>query len=104
MIGKLTTCLRTPHVSSRQAADAIKHLLHLQAEGARATLHLNPVKLYLEAQVRHGGASLCALCIAMHIFFVSASVSVSACVSVSESVCRYGWVWRWLSMSLFAAA
>ena len=51
MIGKLTNTLRLPNVSLRQAADAIKHLLHLQAEGARSTQYLNPVKLYLEAQV-----------------------------------------------------
>lgn len=51
MIGKLTNSLRMPNVSSRQAADAIKHLLHLQAEGARSARNLNPVKLYLEAQV-----------------------------------------------------
>ena len=53
MIGKLTNTLRSPNVSLRQAADAIKHLLHLQAESARSTQSLNPVKLYLEAQVRH---------------------------------------------------
>ena len=58
MIGKLTTSLRSPHVSVRQAADAIKHLLHLQAEGARSALNLNPVKLYLEAQVSHGNQAL----------------------------------------------
>lgn len=51
MIGKLTNSLRLPNVSSRQAADAIKHLLHMQAEGARSARNLNPVKLYLEAQV-----------------------------------------------------
>lgn len=50
-VGKLTTSLRMPHVPPRQAADAIKHLLHLQAEGARSARNLNPVKLYLEAQV-----------------------------------------------------
>ena len=50
-IGKLTNSLRMPHVAPRQAADAIKHLLHLQAEGARSTRNLNPIKLYLEAQV-----------------------------------------------------
>lgn len=50
-IGKLTSCLRMPHMAPRQAADAIKHLLHLQAEGARSTRNLNPIKLYLEAQV-----------------------------------------------------
>lgn len=50
-VGKLTTSLRVPHVPPRQAADAIKHLLHLQAEGARSARNLNPVKLYLEAQV-----------------------------------------------------
>ncbi|KAL3158707.1 hypothetical protein ABBQ32_011445 [Trebouxia sp. C0010 RCD-2024] len=53
MIGKLTNSLRMPNVSSRQAADAIKHLLHLQAEGARSARNLNPVKLYLEAQAGH---------------------------------------------------
>lgn len=50
-IGKLTNSLRMPHAAPRQAADAIKHLLHLQAEGARSTRSLNPIKLYLEAQV-----------------------------------------------------
>lgn len=50
-VGKLTTSLRMPHAPPRQAADAIKHLLHLQAEGARSARNLNPVKLYLEAQV-----------------------------------------------------
>lgn len=52
MTAKLTNCLRAPGVTVRQAADAIKHLLHLHAEGARSTHHLDPVKLYLEAQVR----------------------------------------------------
>ena len=50
-IAKLTNSLRMPHVAPRQAADTIKHLLHLQAEGARSTRNLNPIKLYLEAQV-----------------------------------------------------
>lgn len=51
MTAKLTNSLRAPHVTVRQAADAIKHLLHLHAEGARSVQHLDPIKLYLEAQV-----------------------------------------------------
>lgn len=52
MTAKLTNSLRGADVTVRQAADAIKHLLHLHAEGARSTKNLDPVKLYLEAQVR----------------------------------------------------
>ena len=52
MTAKLTNSLRGADVTVRQAAEAIKHLLHLQAEGARSTNNLDPVKLYLEAQVR----------------------------------------------------
>ena len=52
MTAKLTNSLRAADVTVRQAADAIKHLLHLHAEGARSTKNLDPVKLYLEAQVR----------------------------------------------------
>ena len=52
MTAKLTNSLRAAGVTVRQAADAIKHLLHLHAEGARSTKNLDPVKLYLEAQVR----------------------------------------------------
>ena len=51
MTAKLTNLLRSPHVTVRQAADAMKHLLHLHAEGAHSTLHLDPIKLFLEAQV-----------------------------------------------------
>lgn len=51
MVAKLTNSLRGAQIAPRQAADAMKHLLHLHAEGARACLHLDPVKLYLEAQV-----------------------------------------------------
>ncbi len=51
MTAKLTNSLRAPSATVRQAADAIKHLLHLHAEGARSTQNLDPVKLYLEAQV-----------------------------------------------------
>ena len=51
MVAKLTNSLRGAQISPRQAADAIKHLLHLHAEGARSCQHLDPVKLYLEAQV-----------------------------------------------------
>ena len=51
MTAKLANLLRWSHVTVRQAADAIKHLLHLHAEGARSTRHLDPIKLYLEAQV-----------------------------------------------------
>lgn len=51
MVAKLTNNLRGAQISPRQAAEAVKHLLHLHAEGARACQHLDPVKLYLEAQV-----------------------------------------------------
>ena len=51
MTAKLTNLLRSPQVTVRQAADAMKHLLHLHAEGARSTHHLDPIKLFLEAQV-----------------------------------------------------
>ena len=51
MVAKLTNSLRGMPISPRHAADAIKHLLHLHAEGARSCHHLDPVKLYLEAQV-----------------------------------------------------
>ena len=65
MTAKLTNLLRSPHVTVRQAADAMKHLLHLHAEGARSTHHLDPVKLFLEAQVGIWpaciGSHLCAL-------------------------------------------
>ncbi|KAA6419700.1 MAG: hypothetical protein FRX49_10424, partial [Trebouxia sp. A1-2] len=53
MTAKLTNSLRAAGVTVRQAADAIKHLLHLHAEGARSTKNLDPVKLYLEAQAAH---------------------------------------------------
>ena len=52
MTAKLTNCLRAPGVTVSQAAEAIKHLLHLHAEGARSTHNLDIIKLYLEAQVR----------------------------------------------------
>lgn len=53
MTAKLTNLLRSPYVTVRQAADAMKHLLHLHAEGARSTHHLDPIKLFLEAQTAH---------------------------------------------------
>lgn len=59
MVAKLTNSLRGAQISPRQAADAIKHLLHLHAEGARSCQHLDPVKLYLEAQVGHTSGSKC---------------------------------------------
>ena len=52
MTAKLTNSLRGADVTVRQAAEAMKHLLHLHAESARSTKNLDPVKLYLEAQVR----------------------------------------------------
>ena len=52
MVAKLTNSLRGSPISPGQAADAMNHLLQLHAEGARSCHHLDPVKLYLEAQVR----------------------------------------------------
>lgn len=74
MTAKLTNCLRAPGVTVRQAADAIKHLLHLHAEGARSTHHLDPVKLYLEAQVRLATADVYnhLLCKGIHLAFLAA--------------------------------
>lgn len=51
MAKMLCRTLSTPRTPPAEAVEAIKHLLNLQADGARCAQDLDPVKLYMEAQV-----------------------------------------------------
>ena len=52
----LADMLRAPRCTPAEAQEPIRLLLQLQSDGATALQELNPVKIFLESQVRHGTA------------------------------------------------
>lgn len=57
MSEQLADMLRNPRCTPAEAQEPIRLLLQLQTDGAVAVQALNPVKLFLETQVRHGALS-----------------------------------------------
>ena len=52
MAARLSETLRDASTSPSEAIEAVKHLLTLQADGARCVADCDPLGLYLDAQVR----------------------------------------------------
>jgi hypothetical protein len=52
MVAALATLLKDSRTPPSEAADAIKHVLQLAVDGAASAAALNPVALWVEAQVR----------------------------------------------------
>ena len=52
MAARLSEMLRDASTSPSEAIEAVKHLLTLQADGARCVADCDPLGLYLDAQVR----------------------------------------------------
>ena len=53
MAERLAAVLRDASTSPSRAIEAVKHLLTLQADGARCVAGCDPLGLYLDAQARH---------------------------------------------------
>lgn len=65
MAGTLTAVLRSPRTTPAEAAEAFRHLLLLQAEGAPCLEHSDPIQLYLNTQARTSAA--CTLRCRLHV-------------------------------------
>ena len=57
MAERLAAVLRDASTSPSRAIEAVKHLLTLQADGARCVADCDPLGLYLDAQARHSLAA-----------------------------------------------
>ena len=58
MAERLAAVLRDASTSPSRAIEAVKHLLTLQADGARCVADCDPLGLYLDAQARHFTGSI----------------------------------------------
>ena len=56
MAERLAAVLRDASTSPSRAIEAVKHLLTLQADGARCVADCDPLGLYLDAQARRSTA------------------------------------------------
>jgi hypothetical protein len=56
MAARLSGALRDVATSPSEAIEAVKHLLTLQADGARCVADADPLGLYLDAQARRARA------------------------------------------------
>ena len=57
MAERLAAVLRDASTSPSRAIEAVKHLLTLQADGARCVADCDPLGLYLDAQARRSTAN-----------------------------------------------
>jgi hypothetical protein len=78
MAARLSGALRDAATSPSEAIEAVKHLLTLQADGARCVADADPLGLYLDAQARRARARACPRC--SHAVTSVLSCGVRACL------------------------